>query len=453
MKHLTVKARITLLCTLLAATVAALALIVVLVNEQRMVSAYFQDTLTSTVQLARDDIRRENGRLEIDRNLDDLPNVRVAIYNLDGDLIYGQQRFELPFEQGALRQARGAGDTRWMALDSRLSFEDGADIWLRCYISADAVQSMRGVHVQVLMALFPALILLAALGGWGVARRSIMPLSRIIRTAEGIADGSDLKKRIGMSGARDEIYQTARVFDDMLQRLDGAFERERQFTSDASHELRTPVAAIMLQSEGALADDASDADRLEALGEIRRQSGHLSVLIQRLLALARLDARQALGDVQEVDLAMLGEVIAESMEDRAGERGMRVSVEHDDCAPVRGDHTMLTQAALNLLENAVNYGREGGDIRIEVCMRGDECIFSVEDDGPGIAPEDQKRIFDRFYQADASRHGRGFGLGLPLARRIVELHGGRMELRSAPGAGSRFEMIFPAWTEKEDANA
>ena len=454
MKHLTIKARIMLLCMLLAALVAAMALGAVLLNEQRMMEAYFRDSLSSTARLARDDIRSEGGKLEIDRNLDELPNVRVAIYNLDGDLIYGRQRFSLEFTDGEFRRAEGTGGNQWVLLDTRLNFDAAEGVWLRCYMSADAMASMRGFQKEVLLAIFPGLILLAALGGWLIAKRAFRPISRIIRTAEGIVDGADLKKRIRMSGgARDEIYQTAAVFDGMMERLEDAFERERQFTSDVSHELRTPVAAIMLQSEVALSENADTQVRQDALEEILRKSRGLSALIQRLLNLARLDAKQTLPEVERVDLCLLAEIAAQSLEERAKERGIHICVEADANAWVSGDDTMLTQALLNLAENGISYGKQGGHLWIRVKKAEDEIRLSVEDDGCGISPEHQKRIFDRFYQADASRSNRGFGLGLPLVKRIVQLHAGRMELHSEEGKGSCFEMILPAIPDEEDANA
>lgn len=452
MKKLSIKAKIALMCTLLAAMVTAFALFVVLYNEHRVIQSYFSDSLAATAQLADDDIRIENGSLEIDRNLDDLPSVRVAVFSLDGDLIYGQQRFELQFEDGSIREVREESGVQWILQDTCMHFQDGTSIWLRCYMPSDALQNMRGVRREVLLALFPVLILLAALGGWLVARRALRPLAGIIRTANGIADGSDLKKRISPGGAQDEIYQTARVFDDMLERLDEAFERERRFTADVSHELRTPVAGIAAHCDFALSDAASDADRREALLEIRQQGRHISDLIQRLLSLARLDARQKLGDMEAVDLALLAEITAETIAAGAEDRGMRVEVVSSGKPVVKGDQTMLIQAALNLAENAVNYGRECGVVRIGAQQTGDVCKLFVCDDGPGIAEKDQKYIFDRFYQADASRHSRGFGLGLSLVKRIIQLHGGWIELESAPGKGSCFALVLPAWAEREGSD-
>ena len=442
MKHLTIKARIMLLCALLAFAVTGLALGVMFYSEQRVAQGYFRDSLSSTAKLAQDELRIEGGRLEIDRNLDDLPNVRVALYTADGDLIYGQERFDAPFIAGQMREAVSTGGVQWRLLDTFLTLEDGSSVWLRCYMAANAVDSMLGSRRDVLLLLLPLLIVLAAVGGWLIAKRAFRPITQIIRTAEGIAGGADLKKRIGLSGAKDEIYRTAQGFDAMLDRLDAAFERERRFTSDASHELRTPVTAIVAQSEFALSDAANESDRAEALWEIHERGRHMSRLIQALLALARLDAKQRPEETELVDLAMLAEITAESLAERAAERNMTIEAAADGELYVRGDQTMLSQALFNLAENAVNYGNPGGHIRIEAQEDGAYCRLRVADDGPGIAAEAQARIFDRFYQADASRSAGGFGLGLSLVKRIAELHGGSVTLESMPGKGSCFEIIL-----------
>ena len=443
MKYFTIKARIMLLCTLLAVASALIALGVMLYNEERVVNSYFRDSLAATAQLARDEVRIRDGELEIDRNLDDLPNVRVALYSAEGDLVYGQQRFELPFLEGEMREVKNTAGLRWAVQDTKMILEDGSSLWLRCYISADTVESMQGVRREVLLALLPALLLITELGGWLIARRAFRPITKIIRTAEGIAGGADLKKRIALKGARDEIYQTAECFDAMLDRLDAAFVREQRFTSDASHELRTPVAAILAQSEFALSGEASEQDRIEALEQIRRTGGRMADLIQSLLSLSRLDARQAPTEMEEIDLGAVAEIAADLLHERAQQRGIAIDVQDCGNALVRGDQTMITQAAINLVENAVNHGRENGRVRIETVCSGGECRLRVVDDGPGVSPEEQARIFDRFYQADASRSNCGFGLGLPLVKRIAEIHGGRIELTSAPGEGSCFELVLP----------
>ena len=286
-----------------------------------------------------------------------------------------------------------------------------------------------------MLALLPALVVVAGVGGYFIARRAFRPVTRIARTAESIIDGKDLQKRIGLQGARDELYRLSKVFDDMLDRLERSFERERRFTSDASHELRTPVAAILAQADFALSDIANEEDREEALRDIRLRAGQMSTLIGRLLALTRMDAGQTRMELERIDLADIAEVAAMQVEEGAAARGMTVECAVDGPVWAMCDQTMLTQALLNLAENAVKYGREGGHIRIAARAEGETARLIVEDDGPGIEPDALPHIFERFYQGDRSRNAGGAGLGLSLVQLIAKLHGGSVEGRKRAGRG------------------
>lgn len=431
MRRLSIKVQVTLLCTLLAAVIAGAALAGLLVGEQKTTRRYYRDTLASAAQLARGEIfYDENGSLQIDRNLDEMPSVSVAVFSREGDLIYGRIRFEKEFVHGRVDSAAG-----WVVLDERLTFPNGDDLWLRLFMSAEIASSMQGFRRELLLVILPAIVVLGGLGGYWIARRAFQPVARIVETAEGIAGGEDLNKRIGFTGAKDELYAMAAAFDAMFERLDAAFERERRFTSDASHELRTPVAGILAQSEFALSEAADDADRREALTEIHRRAGDMSGLIQRLLTLSRMDAKRLKPELESVDLGLIAEIAAEAF----AESGAEVSV--SGSSVVRADQTMAAQAMLNLIENAVKYG--GGRVEVEVR----EGRVTVRDDGPGIPPEALPHLFERFWQADPSHRGEGAGLGLSLVERIMALHGGRVEVESEVGKGSRFALIFPKEAE------
>lgn len=436
MKRLSIKARVTLLCTLLAAVIAAAALIWMLLGEQRALEDYYRSTLFSTAQLAKDQIFYEDGELNIDRNLDDLPQVQVSLFTSGGNLVYGRVRFEKEFVHGAVQSVEG-----WMAYDEKLTFENGDPLWLRCYISDSVETSVRGGQRSLMLMILPAMVLLGGFGGFGIAYRAFKPVSRIVRTAEGIAGGEDLKKRIGFEGTKDELYTLAATFDEMFARLDAAFERERRFTSDASHELRTPVAGILAQSEFALSDAATDADRREAIGEIHRRASDMSALIARLLTLSRMDAKRIPVEYENVELGLAAHIAAETISETANAKGMTIIVTGE--ATVRADQMMVAQAALNLAENAVRYGKTGGTVEIRAEETQKDARLSVTDDGPGIAPESLPHLFERFWQAEPSHGGAGSGLGLPLAERIMALHGGRVEVESEVGKGSRFTLVFP----------
>ncbi|MBQ9950937.1 MAG: HAMP domain-containing histidine kinase [Clostridia bacterium] len=440
MKRLSVKLRVTLLCALLAAVIAAAAIAWMLAGEQRTLEKYYRETLVSTARLARDEIFYESGRLEIDRNLDELPGVGVAVFNADGDLLYGRIRFEKEFLPGQVHTADSLSG-RWWVYDEMLDFSDGPALMLRCFISAGVESSVRGGQNLLVLMIFPAMVLLGGLGGYFIARRAFRPVSRIVRTAESIADGDDLKKRIGFTGARDELYAVASTFDEMFARLDGAFERERRFTSDASHELRTPVAGILAQSEFALSEAATDDDRTAALQEIRRRAGDMSSLIGKLLTLSRMDAKRIRPEWEEIDLALTAEIALSAAEDAAEKKNIALTLDAPDEVRIRADQTMAAQAAVNLVENAVKYG--GGFVRAEVREDAKNAYLTVTDGGPGIPEEQIPKLFERFWQADPSHRSDGAGLGLSLAERIMALHGGRIEVESRPGEGARFTLIFP----------
>ena len=368
MKRLSIKARVTIWYTLLVALIAFLAALVLFLSARRMMNNYYLETLTGTAQLALDDIRMEDGELEIDRDLDELPSVRVALFTTSGELIYGRVRFDLPFVEGEMRTATERSGGEWYVLDTRMEFDEAEDIWLRCYISADAAANLGALSMELAALILPMLVVLAGVGGYLIARRAFRPVTRITRTAESIIDGADLQKRIALEGARDELYRLAKVFDDMLDRLERSFERERRFTSDASHELRTPVAAILAQTDFALSDLATPEDRMEALRDIHQRAGQMSTLINRLLALTRMDAGQTRVDLETIDLCDLAEVVAAQIEDGAAERGMTVALSLDGPVWARCDQTMPAQAALNC-------NRKRGEVwpRGRACARGRVC--------------------------------------------------------------------------------
>ena len=441
MKKMTITARVTLLCAVVTAFIAVAALAMMALGEQRMLAEYYKDTLISAGRLAADDITWDKNRPEIDRNLDEMPNIITAVYSPDGDLIYGRTQLEAPFSEGVRRI--DADDAEWYVYDARVSAETGSYVWLRLYMAPETAGSLNGITLRLMRIIFPVLVVLAGLGGWLVARRAFSPVAVIIRTAEGIADGNDLKKRIGIAGVNDELYRMAKVFDEMLERLDQAFERERRFTADVSHELRTPVTAILTQSEFAISEAADDSDRVEALREINSRAAGMRELTRKLLTLSRMDAGRIIPESEATDLAEAVEIAAETFIEAAAERDITVHANAQGSCIVTGDQTMLTQAVMNLVENAIRYGRPGGNVWVNVMSEAEAVRVQVSDDGIGMDSEQTAKVFDRFYQADPSRKGESAGLGLSLTQRIVQLHSGTISVESEIGKGSVFTISIP----------
>jgi signal transduction histidine kinase len=287
-----------------------------------------------------------------------------------------------------------------------------------------------------------ALLFVASLAvGWTIAGRVLAPIAHITEVAREI-QARELSRRIDLAGPDDELKRLADTFDSMLARLDVAFASQRRFVADASHELRTPLAVIKANLELALTDAHATAEsRASAAAVIERALARMARLTDDLLALARLDA-PATGR-EPVHVAGLLEDAAEEFAAAAARRGVELAVRTTAAAPVLGDRDVLKRALTNLLDNAVRVA--AATVVLEHGEEDGAAWLAVADDGPGIAPEHQASIFDRFWRADdaRSRPGGGSGLGLAIVRQIAEAHGGTVEVESAPGEGARFVLRLP----------
>jgi signal transduction histidine kinase len=255
---------------------------------------------------------------------------------------------------------------------------------------------------------------------------------------------TDLSRRIELPGPDDELKQLADTFDAMLARLDAAFAAQRQFVADASHELRNPLAIIRTNVDVALADPRADPEDLRhTIAVVKRASDRMARLVDDLLALAR--RQEPTLEHEPVDL---GAAVAEASDDfvvPAAARNIVLDRAIARGVTVTGDRDALKRAVANLLENAVRLAPEGSRIRLATGSEGDRAWVAVADEGPGIAPEDQPHVFDRFWRADKarSRADGGTGLGLAIVRQIAESHGGRVRLQSKVGVGSSFVIWLP----------
>ncbi len=446
MKRLSIKARVTLWFTLFLTLLAGLALGTLLAVGGQLTEQGSQNTLKKAVSEGLEELDWEDGRPDIDDDLKSYQDgVWLAVYDQTGSLVYGGLPDDLgldqPFEEGALRTYR-QGQEAWYLYDLVSRGQEGT-LWLRGATAAQSANQTFLMLLRLALVALPFLVLAGALGGYAIANHAFGPVRRITRAAEQISDGQDLSRRIDLGPGRDEIYTLAATFDRMFARLEASFQVEKQFTSDASHELRTPVAVILAQCEEAQADPSQ---RDHALQVIQSQARDMSALIGQLLTLARADQGRLNLEKEPIDLGELTQMVAAQTEELAAAKGIRVECRADAGLWVQGDETMLVRMLLNLTENAVKYGREGGFVRITLSRQGDCLEGRVEDDGIGITPQQQERIWERFYQADPSRSPSqgGVGLGLPMVRTIVQAHGGRVWAESRPGGGSVFLFRLPA---------
>jgi len=287
-------------------------------------------------------------------------------------------------------------------------------------------------------------LLLGLTGGWWVSTRALRPIADISAAAAKISSG-DLTQRIHTTDTSSELGELAGVLNETFARLQASFARQAQFTADASHELRTPVSVVLMQTQSALTRERPAADYRESLEACQRAAQRMRRLTESLLTLARLDSGEAAATPESCELDPVVREVVESLQPLAEEKGLSLTAE---LAPARceGNAGQLGQVVNNLVSNAIYYNRPGGSVSIKVTSEADAAVLSVSDTGQGIAPEDLPHIFERFYRADKARSnapGRT-GLGLAITKAMVETHGGTIQVTSELGLGSTFAVRLPS---------
>jgi heavy metal sensor kinase len=312
----------------------------------------------------------------------------------------------------------------------------------------ESLRTMQETLRQLLLVLavvVPGTIGLASLGGLWLAHRALAPIDGITRRVQRL-NAADLDQRLNLDLPDDEVGRLARTFDNMLARLDEAFHRQRQFTADAAHELRTPLAIMKGDIEVTLLRPRRGPEYRRALAGLAEEVDGLTRLVEDLLLLARSDTGQPLLHLEPVDLVDLLAVVADQMRLLAEPRGLSVTLECPEILPITGDPDKLLRLFRNLMDNAITYTPPGGRITLRARAEpAGRVLVEVADTGPGISAEHQPHIFERFYRADASRSraSGGAGLGLAIARWIAEAHGGQIAVESALGWGTTFRVSLP----------
>ena len=447
MKRLSITLRVTLLYTLFMVLLTGLSLGFLFHAGAQSRRQTTLDRMQTMAEASRKELEAKDGELEIDRDLEAFDDgVYLSLYDTAGVPLYGfvPREFDnsVIFDDGSLRTVESGGHS-WYLYDEQITVEDYGPVWVRSIAAADAFNSTLGTLGKTALLVLPVFVVLAAVCGYLLTRRAFAPVRQITQTAREIGEGGDLSRRIGLTGRKDEIHTLAAEFDAMFARLEQAFDREKQFTDDASHELRTPTAVILSQSEYALENTQPQGETRAALESIHTQAARMAALLSQLLMLARADNGRQVVQREPVDLSELVEMVAETEAEQAEARNITVQTELEPGVMVQGDETLLMRLLINLTENAIRYGRPGGQVKLTLRRQDGEAVGTVEDDGIGIAPEDLDKIWQRFWQADPARSGGGAGLGLSMVRWIAGAHGGRVTVQSEPGKGSIFTFFLP----------
>lgn len=314
---------------------------------------------------------------------------------------------------------------------------------LRVGTSLQHGEDMLSRLVFVLLIGSPLAVAVSVLGGWFLAGRALRPVDSITLAAQRIA-GGDLTQRIHTT-SKDEIGRLASTFNDMIARIEASIRQIRQFSADASHELRTPLTITKGETELALRKPRAPDTYREVLESNLEEIDRMSRIVDELLFLSRAD----LGEITMASAPVQLDTVVREIQSQAmvlgNERGIETILEHSEPVQVLGDEWRLRELVLNVVDNAVKYSPPGGTVQLSVTKTDGRAQIGVQDHGIGIAPDEQRVIFDRFHRTDEARaHAQqGTGLGLAICKRIIEAHHGTIDIESAIGQGSRFTISLP----------
>ena len=393
---------------------------------------------------ALEDFEFEHGKMELN-DFDNISGTSFILYdaynnveaNTDNNdsLIYVSPNYEVFNEYEDT-------DGRWLIYDQQIEEDEEIVGWIRAYSSLDSVSSaLKNLRTIILIA-SPIYIIVGILGGLFISKKSLKPIDDITKTVQIISTG-DLSQRLNMPDAGDEVSRLAQTFDRMIEKLDDSFKKEKRFTADASHELRTPISVIMANAEDMLSKDRSKEEYKESLNIILCEIKKMRNMVSKLLMLSKGDEDSMKYSFEYIDLGLLIEGVVEEMVDYEKEKNIMISYGYKEDVIIKADQTLIIRLMMNLIDNAIKYSEGNSQIEVFLNKAKDFAEVVVKDSGIGIPSEELDKIFNRFYRVDKSRTGEGTGLGLSLVKHIVDIHNGSISVKSELSVGTEFIIEFP----------
>jgi signal transduction histidine kinase len=311
-------------------------------------------------------------------------------------------------------------------------------------IARAPLRNTLGLLAATLAGVSSIIWLLALVLGRIVCRRALLPVSQMAASAREM-DASDRGSRLSVPASKDELEDLSRAFNGLLDRLHESFERQRRFTGDASHQLRTPLTAILGQIEVALRRERGASEYREVLTKLHKQALHLRRIVEALLYLTHADAEAAVPGKETISLDRWLQVHLESWSEHPRAGDIRAETGMGADLQIEAQPVLLGELVDILLDNACKFSKPGSPITVSVASHGPDVTLTVADQGYGISEEDRTRVFEAFFRSeDARLRGTsGLGLGLAIATRVAEAFGGSLSVNSAPGHGSQFVAAFP----------
>lgn len=370
---------------------------------------------------------------------------RLIIFDLSGNIVFGESESEntpAPVDDEQFGRLTTMENEVLIYYDEPIYFRSENIGWLRISRSVShIIKTLTNIKIVIFTAT-PIYIFLATLSSLFLTSRALKPIDSITKTAIMIEKG-DLSRRIITSKVNDEVGRLAGTFNKMIERIDNSFKKEKRFTSDASHELKTPISIISATAEEALNRSKGEGDYKKALKTIIQESKNVSFLISQLLFLARSDEGKESLNLEKINLTLIVESIVKQLKNKAKKKDIKISINFRQDFKLKGDQTLITILFLNIIKNSIKYNKNGGFINISLSKKDNNVKIYFEDNGIGISKEDLPYIFNRFYQVSKARTGKGSGLGLAISKEIIELHNGQINIKSTIGKGTRTEILLP----------
>ncbi len=460
-KRASIKTKITLWYTGIIIIIVLFFLGTIIYIDSIAVKNSIYQRLKTTVEKINQNIELENGELIIDNNLDVMTeDIFIAIYDKELNFIYGNTNidlsvFENSSEDNKLKIIKqNNSNSKWYVYDVKKNLTGYGEILIRGITPFSSLEKNIEFIILITVIIFPFLIIVSILSGKFITKKSFTPIEKIVDTVSKISSGDDLSQRINLQNGEKEIYDLAETFNGMFNRLQESFEREAQFTSDAAHELRTPLSTIRMQSEYCLKYMDLNNETEDMLKNILEKSKKMSNLISQLLLLSRMDKKNQKLNIHKENINEIIKLAIEIEENHAKGKNIKIIYDESNDIFADADKDMIIRVFTNLISNAITYGNKNGTITIilnkienksENSNSGilNKIKCEIIDDGIGISKEHINKIWNRFYQVDTSRSSDNSGLGLAIVKWIVEEHKGEIKVDSKFGKGTTFSFYLP----------
>lgn len=442
MKKVSLKFKITLWFTLVLIVMAAVLLSVM---TQITESVFLQETekhlVSSIEEFERTIFAHYSQKLPIPEKFLYDNGVQIAIYDYDGNVMLGRDPFgidKVEFKKTNTPRTVKYNEQEYYLLDKEIVVQNNVRAWVRGVASITDKTLAIDFTTNYSMVFILIFTALTGFGGYILLDKALKPVEKIRSTAQVIIESSSLSDRIDVGEGKDELAVLATTFNTMLDKIETTFEKEKQFTSDASHELRTPISVILSQCEyiEECVDDIDEAK--EAVGSIKEQTNKMSKLISELLWIARTDSKKVNLHVERINVSELLQFICEEQEEIHGPNiTLKRAISPNIFANC--DTSMFSRLFINLISNAYQYNKENGNILVSLTETDKEMVFVIKDSGIGIPQDSLDKIWDRFYQVDQARTSDGngsSGLGLSMVKWISDNHHGVLDIQSTLGKGT-----------------